>query len=84
MRKTLLKKTFKKGLTSLDTPVILDSWEAIQPPSHIGDKQMVIENASGWYIEVSHGSGPGRSYGVATAFFAEGEANQYYDGSDYQ
>jgi hypothetical protein len=33
----------------------------------------VIENASGWYVEVFHGSGPGRSYGVATKFLAEGE-----------
>ena len=31
---------------------------------------MVIENATGWYLEVSHGSGPSRSYGCATAFYA--------------
>jgi hypothetical protein len=33
----------------------------------------VIENAQGWYVEVQHGSGPGRSYGGGFAFEASGE-----------
>lgn len=33
----------------------------------------LIENAKGWYVEVQHGSGSGRSYGSATVFQAHGE-----------
>jgi len=33
----------------------------------------VIENAQGWYVEVQHGSGNGRSYGGGFAFQAQGE-----------
>lgn len=33
----------------------------------------VIENAIGWYVEIQHGSGDGRSYGSAYAFLANDE-----------